>query len=235
MPITDLCKTVISKVCPVAPLCREMSSQNGAIMRLAQSLALAISLTAGGFASISTAHAETKTAIFAGGCFWCIEKDFEQVRGVVDVVSGYTGGKGNNPSYQNHSGFLEAVKITYNPAVVSYESLLGTFWRTVDPTDPGGQFCDRGHSYTTAVFAANAMEKELAAKTKAEAAKALGKSIVTPIRDAAPFYNSEDYHQDYYKKNPSKYKYYRWSCGRNQTVEKLWGAEAYQGVAGHGS
>jgi peptide-methionine (S)-S-oxide reductase len=204
-------------------------------MRLFQSLFLAASLTVSGFASVSAAHAENQTAIFAGGCFWCIEKDFEQVKGVVDVVSGYTGGTGSNPSYQNHEGFVEAVKITFDPAVVSYDSLVGTFWRTVDPTDAGGQFCDRGSSYATAVFAVDAMQKELATKSKADAATALGKAIVTPIRDAAPFYNAEDYHQDYYKKNPTKYKYYRWSCGRNQTVEKLWGSEAYRGVDGHNS
>jgi len=204
-------------------------------MRLAHSLVITASLSLAGLASVTAAHAETKTAIFAGGCFWCIEKDFEHVKGVVDVVSGYTGGEGNNPSYQNHSGFLEAVKITYDPAVVSYDNLLGTFWRTVDPTDAGGQFCDRGHSYTTAVFTADAMEKAIAVKSKAEAQAALGQPIVTPIRDAAPFYNSEDYHQDYYKKNPTRYNYYRWSCGRNQTVEKLWGKAAYQGVDGHSS
>ncbi len=178
------------------------------------------------------AMAETGTAIFAGGCFWCIEKDFEKVSGVVDVVSGYIGGTTENPTYKNHTrdGHLEAVKITYDPQKVSYESLLETFWRTVDPTDAGGQFCDRGNSYTTAVFAVDEMQKQLAEESKAKAQEALGKQVVTPIREAAPFYNAEDYHQDYYKKNPVRYKYYRFSCGRDQSVKALWGDEAYKGV-----
>lgn len=186
-------------------------------------------------AGASSAYAESQIAIFAGGCFWCIEKDFEHVKGVEDVVSGYTGGESDNPTYKNHvaAKHLEAVKITYDPAVVSYETLLNTFWRTVDPTDAGGQFCDRGHSYTTAVFAVDDMQRKLAEASKGEAQAALGKPIVTPIRDAAPFYDAEDYHQNYYEKNPVRYNYYRTACGRNRTVEKLWGEAAYQGVDGH--
>ncbi|MGB7285463.1 MAG: peptide-methionine (S)-S-oxide reductase MsrA [Salaquimonas sp.] len=186
-------------------------------------------------AGASSAYAESQIAIFAGGCFWCIEKDFEHIKGVEDVVSGYTGGESDNPTYKNHvaAKHLEAVKITYDPAVVSYETLLNTFWRTVDPTDAGGQFCDRGHSYTTAVFAVDDMQRKLAEASKGEAQAALGKPIVTPIRDAAPFYDAEDYHQNYYEKNPVRYNYYRTACGRNRTVEKLWGEAAYQGVDGH--
>ncbi|MGB7334634.1 MAG: peptide-methionine (S)-S-oxide reductase MsrA [Salaquimonas sp.] len=186
-------------------------------------------------AGASSAYAESQIAIFAGGCFWCIEKDFEHVKGVEDVVSGYTGGESDNPTYKNHvaAKHLEAVKITYDPAVVSYETLLNTFWRTVDPTDAGGQFCDRGHSYTTAVFAVDDMQRKLAEASKGEAQAALGKPIVTSIRDAAPFYDAEDYHQNYYEKNPVRYNYYRTACGRNRTVEKLWGEAAYQGVDGH--
>jgi len=203
-------------------------------MSLAKTLILSFAISAGGMTS---AIAETKTAIFAGGCFWCIEKDFEHVDGVVDVVSGYTGGENDAPTYQNHGKYrhLEAVKITYDPEKVDYRSLLETFWRTVDPTDAGGQFCDRGHSYTTAVFAVDDMQRELAEETKAEAASVLGAEIVTEIRDAAPFYDAEGYHQDYYMKNPSRYKYYRWACGRNQRVEELWGSQAYKGVGGHSS
>lgn len=187
------------------------------------------------FGGINAAYAENQTAIFAGGCFWCIEKDFENVPGVVDVVSGYSGGETDNPTYQNHSkaNHLEVVRITFDPQRVSYASLLETFWRTVDPTDPGGQFCDRGNSYTTAVFALDEMQRELAEKSRAEAEAALGQKIVTPIRDAAPFYEAEGYHQDYYKKNPVRYTYYRTACGRNNRVEALWGDEAYKGVDGH--
>lgn len=201
-------------------------------MSFAKPLLLSLSLISAG---TSASYAETQTAIFAGGCFWCIEKDFEKVTGVVDVVSGYTGGESDNPTYKNHvkAKHLEAVKITFDPTVVSYESLLKTFWRTVDPTDAGGQFCDRGHSYTTAIFAVDEMQTNLAAASKAEAGAALGKPIATPIRPAATFYNSEDYHQDYYKKSPTRYNYYRFACGRNQRVEKLWGEAAYFGVEGH--
>lgn len=185
--------------------------------------------------SAPSALAETQTAIFAGGCFWCIEKDFEHVKGVTDVVSGYIGGETTNPTYKNHKGFVEAVKITYDPAMVSYRSLVDTFWRTVNPTDAGGQFCDRGHSYTTAIFALDEMQVKDAEASKAEAEKVLGKPIVTPINDAKPFYDAEGYHQDYYKKNPVRYTYYRTACGRNATVEGLWGTEAYKGVDGHSS
>ena len=190
-----------------------------------------VSLSA--FASVSLpAKAETATAIFAGGCFWCIESDFEQVEGVTDVVSGYTGGSSDNPTYKNHvkAGHLEAVRITYDTEKTSYGKLLETYWRTVDPTDAGGQFCDRGHAYTTAVFVNSPEERAVAEETKADAEKALGKKIVTPVLDAKAFWDAEDYHQDYYKKNPVRYKYYRWSCGRNQRVEELWGSEAYKGV-----
>lgn len=201
-------------------------------MHTFRSLVLSGLFAAGGF---QAALAETETAIFAGGCFWCIEKDFEHVEGVVDVVSGYTGGNSDNPTYKNHvkQGHLEAVKITYDSDKVSYGDLLETFWRTVDPTDPGGQFCDRGNSYSTAVFAVNAMQRELAEQSRVAAEQELGQKVVTPIRDAAPFYLAEDYHQDYYKKAPTRYKFYRFSCGRDQRVEALWGEAAYKGVEGH--
>lgn len=202
-------------------------------MSVAKSLLLSIALLG---TTAPSAFAENQTAIFAGGCFWCIEKDFENVKGVVDVVSGYTGGESDNPTYKNHvkAKHLEAVKITFDPDVVSYQALVDTFWRTVDPTDDGGQFCDRGNSYTTAIFAVDEMQREIASASLASAEASLGQKIVTPIRDAAPFYNAEDYHQDYYKKSEKRYAYYRWACGRNQTVEKLWGEQAYQGVDGHG-
>ncbi len=176
--------------------------------------------------------AELETAILAGGCFWCIEKDFEHVKGVKDVVSGYTGGTLKNPTYRKHTGHVEAVKITYDPAVVDYNQILNIFWHSVDPTDAGGQFCDRGHAYTTAIFAGNADQLKIAKASKKalEASKALSDPIATPIHDASFWTNSEDYHQDYYKKNPIRYKFYRSRCGRNQRVKQLWGDQAYTGV-----
>ena len=171
-------------------------------------------------------------AIFAGGCFWCIEKDFEHVAGVSEVVSGYTGGSNENPTYKNHGKYnhREVVKITYDAKKVSYDQLLSTFFRTVDPTDGGGQFCDRGHSYTTAVYALDGDQLESAKKAKAEAGKALGKDIATEIALAQKFTLAEGYHQDYYKKNPIRYNYYRTACGRNKSVRALWGDMAYKGL-----
>jgi len=169
------------------------------------------------------------TAIFAGGCFWCVESDFDHVPGVLDTTSGYIGGTNQNPTYQNHPGHVEAVKITYDPAKVSYDQLLTVFWHSVDPTDAGGQFCDRGHSYTTAIFATDAAQVETAKASKAAVKQDLG-SVVTPINTAPTFWPAEGYHQDYYKKNPLKYKYYRFSCGRNATIKRVWGDKAFEGI-----
>lgn len=177
-----------------------------------------------------SAMAETKSAYFAGGCFWCIEKDFEHVEGVSEVESGYQGGKIDNPTYRNHPGYIESVRIDYDPAKVDYAQLLKVYFRSVDPTDAGGQFCDRGHAYTSAIFAGDAEEAKLANQAKADAAADLGQDIATVVRDNAKFWLAEGYHQNYYKKNPVRYKYYRFRCGRNQTVEKLWGKQAYLGV-----
>lgn len=197
---------------------------------------MAASLLLGSSLFSGAAYAETKTAVFAGGCFWCIEKDFEHVEGVTDVQSGYAGGNTTTPTYENHvkDQHLEVVQIQYDSTKTDYAKLLDIFWRTVDVTDNGGQFCDRGNSYTTAVFALDDIQKELAEKSKMaiEEAKLLSKPIVTPIRDAATFYPAEGYHQDYYKKNPVRYNYYRLACGRNRTVKALWGEEAYKGVSG---
>ena len=176
-------------------------------------------------------------AIFAGGCFWCVESDFDKVPGVVATISGYTGGKTENPTYEQVSadgtGHYEAVEITYDPAKVGYEALLTAFWRSVDPTDGGGQFCDRGQSYQTAVFVANEKQRDAAKVSKKTVQKILGKPIVTPILAAAPFYAAEDYHQNYYEKNPVRYRYYRWGCGRDKTVKQVWGEHAYEGIPGH--
>ena len=174
------------------------------------------------------APAATATAIFAGGCFWCVEADFDKVDGVLSTVSGYTGGHLANPTYEDvvreDTGHYEAVEVTYDPARVSYRMLVDHFFRTVDPVDAGGQFCDRGESYRTAIFTHSAEEKAEAEAAKAAAGEALGQPIVTPVLDAAPFYKAETYHQDYYEKNPLKYQYYRWSCGRDARVKELWGA-----------
>ena len=162
-------------------------------------------------------------AVFAGGCFWCVESDFEKLDGVGDVQSGYAGGTLQNPTYRNHEGHLEVARIPFDPAVISYRALVDYFFRHVDPLDDGGQFCDRGHAYTTAIFYNSTAQKEAAEASKAEADKELGNPTVTPIRELDRFWVAEDYHQDYYKKNPIRYKFYRTSCGRDRRVAKVWG------------
>jgi peptide-methionine (S)-S-oxide reductase len=180
--------------------------------------------------------AEPETAVFAGGCFWCVEADFDKVPGVLGTVSGFTGGAVESPSYEQvtygKTGHYEAVEVTYDPDRVSYRELVDIFWRTVDPTDAGGQFCDRGESYRTAVFVAGEEQRQAAEASKAEAQAALGQQIVTPIVEAAAFWPAEDYHQDYYEKNPLKYRYYRWGCGRDARLEELWGDAAHRGLQG---
>jgi peptide-methionine (S)-S-oxide reductase len=179
------------------------------------------------------AMAETQTAIFAGGCFWCVESDFDHVPGVISTTSGYSGGTLQNPTYQNHEGHREVVKIEFDPARTSFDKLVDVFFRSVDPTDDGGQFCDRGHAYTTAIYVADKAQKAAAEKSKAEAEAALGQPIVTPIEVAGAFWQAEGYHLDYYKKNPLRYKYYRSACGRDARLEELWGQAAHQGIASH--
>jgi peptide-methionine (S)-S-oxide reductase len=177
-------------------------------------------------------RAETQSAIFAGGCFWCVEKDFDHVAGVVSTTSGYSGGTLQNPTYRNHEGHREVVRIEFDPAKIDYTTLVGIFFRSVDPTDAGGQFCDRGPAYTTAIYTADAAQKAAAEKAKSDAATALGQEIVTPIEATTAFWPAEDYHQDYYEKNSLRYKYYRYSCGRDARVEELWGNAAHQGIEG---
>lgn len=170
-------------------------------------------------------------AVLAGGCFWCMEADFEKLDGVTEVVSGFTGGSAENPTYNgNHDGHYEAVEITYDPDQVSYQELLDHYWVNIDPFDAGGQFCDRGPSYRTAVFVANEQEREIAEESKREvAARFPERTIVTPLLDASTFYpikGDESYHQDYYKKSPLRYKFYRYNCGRDQRLEEIWGEKA---------
>lgn len=191
---------------------------------------------------------DVQTIVVAGGCFWCVESDFERVRGVIDVVSGYSGGNAANPTYRQvtggGTGHLEVVRITYDADQLAHPQLLHMFLRSIDPTDGGGQFCDRGESYTTAIFVENAQERAAAEAALAEAGATLGQPIQTAIRDAAPFYMAEDVHQDYYKgtrlivtrrgpmRQSAAYDFYRTSCGRDQRVLQLWGSEA-PFAAGH--
>ena len=179
------------------------------------------------FAMTSPVMADSATAIFAGGCFWCMEADYEKQAGVTGVVSGFTGGTLPNPTYSgNHQGHFEAVEVTYDPAIVDYAELLDVFWENVDPFDNQGQFCDKGPSYRSAIFPGNESEKVLAEQSKAKvAARFSGQTVYTEIRDRGQFWPVEEYHQDYYLKNPVRYKYYRWNCGRDQRLEQLWGAE----------
>jgi peptide-methionine (S)-S-oxide reductase len=181
----------------------------------------------------STKAEDSAQAILAGGCFWCVEADMDKVPGVAETVSGYIGGWTENPTYQSHSsdGHYEAVLVTYDPAVTSYRDLLDSFLRTIDVTDDGGQFCDRGPSYRTAIFVADEAERAVAEAAKAAAEEALGRSIVTPILDAAAFWPAEDYHQDYYLENSFRYTGYRFACGRDRRVNQVWGDEAFKGLA----
>lgn len=176
-------------------------------------------------AGAADAAAATKTAVFAGGCFWSMEKGFETTPGVIGAVSGYSGGTSTKPTYENHTGHLEAVKVTYDPAKISYAQLVDSFYHHIDPTDPYGQICDQGPSYRLAVFAGNAQERAIADAAKAKYGKELRAVITVATRNAAPFYSAEDYHQDYYKKNPIAYERYRLGCGRPQALRAIWGGK----------
>jgi len=180
----------------------------------------------GGF--ILPVQADSATALFAGGCFWCMESAYQEHEGVSDVVSGFTGGTLENPTYSgDHQGHFEAIKVTYDPAVISYQQLLDLFWVNIDPFDDQGQFCDKGFSYRSAIFPGNDHQRQLAEQSRdAVKARFTGQQVYTEIRDANTFWPVEEYHQDYYLKNPLRYKYYRWNCGRDQRLEQLWGAAA---------
>ncbi len=173
---------------------------------------------------------DLSVATFAGGCFWCTETDFEKVPGVVRVISGYTGGRGENPTYEDYAGkgHVEAVQVFYDPRQVSYQELLDYFWRHVDPTDAGGQFVDRGPQYRSVIFYHDLEQKRLAEASKRELGREgpFKKPLVTEIVQATTFYPAEDYHQGYAKKNPVRYKYYRWNSGRDQFLKKVWGGAA---------
>lgn len=211
--------------------------------KLLKPIALTALIALGLGLQATDAHAAgTETLTVAGGCFWCVESDFESVPGVIEAVSGYTGGKTKNPTYKQvtrgGTGHYEAVQIKYNSSKVSREKLLNLFFRSVDPTDAGGQFCDRGNSYRSAVFVSNNGEKALAEQAKAEAQTALGTKVVTPILNQKRFYPAEGYHQNYYKgtnlvvtrfgpkRQSEAYKRYRKACGRDARVKQLWGNAA---------
>ncbi|MEW5250140.1 peptide-methionine (S)-S-oxide reductase MsrA [Microbulbifer sp. 2201CG32-9] len=182
---------------------------------------------AGASAAAQDDATNIRTAVFAGGCFWCMEPPYDKLDGVLETTSGYSGGKVENPTYEQVSagvtGHAEVVQVKYDADKVSYEKLLEVFWRNVDPLDAGGQFCDRGDQYRTEIFYANEEEKRLAEASRAAAERELNKKIVTKIVPAATFYPAEGYHQNYYQRNPVRYKYYRYRCGRDQRLKELWG------------
>ena len=176
------------------------------------------------------ATSATASAILAGGCFWCVEHDLRQLSGVIDVVSGYTGGSRPNPTYEDYHDVdatnsvphVEAVRVTYEPSRLSYAGLLDYYFRHIDPTDGGGQFCDRGPAYRPVVFVANELEREIAKAKKADVARLLRQKVAVEVLDAQTFWPAEGYHQGYATKNPLRYKYYRRNCGRDQRVEAVW-------------
>ncbi|WP_114389953.1 peptide-methionine (S)-S-oxide reductase MsrA [Notoacmeibacter marinus] len=211
-----------------------------------QFAAAAIALTLSGTTLAAPAFADT--AIFAGGCFWCVESDFDKVDGVTETVSGYVGGTTDNPTYKTYEagGHREAVRITYDPAKVSYGELVGILLRSIDVTDDGGQFCDRGQGYTSGIYPLSAEQETEAEKAKAAAAEELGGQIVTPVEPVTAkdaFTDAEEYHQDYYMKDDFRlspggvtakaaYKYYRAACGRDDRVREVWGDNAFKGIPG---
>lgn len=192
-------------------------------------LALASLFALQAIASQSSESPKLEKATFAGGCFWCMEPPFDELDGVVSTTSGYTGGRTPDPSYEQVSsggtGHAEAVEVVYDPAKVSYETLLDVFWRNVNPLDANGQFCDRGSQYRTGIFVHDETQRRLAeaSKEKLEGSGRFDRPIVTQIENAGPFYRAEEYHQDYYKRHGFQYKLYRRGCGRDRVLERLWG------------
>jgi peptide-methionine (S)-S-oxide reductase len=207
-----------------------MNTIKRTIRALAAGLTVGIAATS--MAQTAAPAPATAKAVFAGGCFWCVESDFDKVPGVLSTVSGYTGGRTANPTYEQVStkdtGHAEVVEIVFDPNKVSYSQLVEHFWRTIDPTTKDQQFCDRGNPYRSAIFALNAEQLKVAQSSKAalEKSKPFKEPVVTEVVLATTFYPAEDYHQDYYLKNPVRYKYYRTSCGRDARLQQLWGKPA---------
>jgi peptide-methionine (S)-S-oxide reductase len=199
---------------------------------------LALAVAAAVLATAASAFAQDETAdtaraTFAGGCFWCMEPPFDELDGVISTVSGYSGGDVEDPTYQEvvrgNTGHLEVMQVTYDPEVITYEELLEVFWRNIDPLDGGGQFCDRGQQYTTAIFYHNEEQRRRAEESKeqlADSERFGPRQIQTDIRPLEEFYRAEEYHQNYYEKNPLRYRLYYNACGRGQRLEELWGSEA---------
>ncbi|MGF1621176.1 MAG: peptide-methionine (S)-S-oxide reductase MsrA [Rhodomicrobiaceae bacterium] len=195
------------------------------LIRIVFALSLVVAAAAG------AAHAQSDnraSAIFAGGCFWCMEPPYDETEGVMATISGYSGGDELDPTYEQVSagttGHIEVVKIEYDPSKVGYDKLLEIFWRNIDPLDASGQFCDKGPHYRSAIFYGNEEEKKLAEESKKKIEEKLGKPVVTEILPEKTFYAAEDYHQDYYQKNPIRYKLYRYGCGRDARLEEVWGS-----------
>ncbi len=210
-------------------LCTLRACLSGGLLGL-----LGLAITAGAQPSPPTSALSPATAkaTFAGGCFWCVESDFDKIPGVISTTSGYTGGHVDKPSYQQVSshttGHAEAVEVVYDPAKVSFEALVAYYWHTIDPTVKDQQFCDHGSPYRTVIFVHNdaQMKTAVASRAALEKSKPFKEPIVTEIMPATVFFPAEDYHQDYYKKNPIRYKYYRNSCGRDARLQQLWGDQA---------
>jgi peptide-methionine (S)-S-oxide reductase len=180
----------------------------------------------GGAAAQPRAQGKLASAVFAGGCFWCTESDFDHMPGVVSTTSGYSGGRVSNPTYEQVSaggtGHFESVKVVYDPTKTSYEALVARFFKTIDAVDGGGQFCDRGSQYRSAIFVATAQQRQIAERVKARAAAYLKQPVATLVLPAGSFYPAEAYHQDYYRTHSTQYRYYRWRCGRDARLEELW-------------
>ncbi|HVV60414.1 MAG TPA: peptide-methionine (S)-S-oxide reductase MsrA [Pseudolabrys sp.] len=198
------------------------------MFRLLIGLCFVFGLSGLAAAQTQPAPGQTAVATFAGGCFWCTEADFDKVKGVISTTSGYTGGHVANPTYEQVSaggtGHAESVEVVFDPSKVSYEQLLTYYWHHVDPTVKDRQFCDVGHQYRTAIFVHGDEQRRLAEESKKKVEAELKKPVYTEIVAAGPFYKAEEYHQDFYLKNPVKYKFYRWNCGRDQRLEQIWGA-----------
>lgn len=177
---------------------------------------------------------QPKEAVFAGGCFWCLEAPFDALDGVVETTSGYTGGTTVRPTYEEvssgQSGHVEAVRVVYDEEKITFDELLTVFWRNIDPTDPGGQFCDRGPQYRAAVFFANDNEKRVAEQSRERLQTEHGIAVVTELLPRAEFFPAEEYHQDYYRKNPLRYHFYRQGCGRDARLKQIWGEQAGGGT-----